>query len=389
MSTCQLKNQATILVAGMISADPFQGGATWAVLQYVLGLAGLGHDVYFVEPIQRKAVRPEGADLNSSANAAYFRQVVKEFGLERRATLLSGDGTETVGLSLEALRRVARQARLLVNISGMLEEESLLSPIPIRLYMDLDPAFIQLWSAEEGIDMRFAAHTHFATIGLALGETDCPVPTCGLPWIKTKQPIVLERWPVAERLVDDAFTTVGNWRGYGSVSYRGSFYGQKAHSFRQFFELPTLSRERFILALAIHPDEERDLAALRANGWVLRDPCAAAGDPWSYQRFIQGSLAEFGVAKSGYVVSRCGWFSDRSVCYLASGRPVVAQETGFSRFLPTGEGLLAFSSNQDALAAIEKIRRDYPRHCQSARQIAESEFDSRGVLARLLNKVGL
>ncbi|MBA2446644.1 MAG: hypothetical protein H0V51_01320, partial [Chloroflexi bacterium] len=258
----------------------------------------------------------------------------------------------------------------------------------LRIYLDLDPAFNQLWHATEGIDMRFAGHTHFVTVGQAIGTPECAVPTCGLDWIATPQPIVLDSWPVAERITYDALTTVGNWRGYGSIEHDGVFYGQKAHSLRHFITLPRLTDETFTLALAIHPDETHDLESLASNGWHLLDPTCVASTPADYRRFIQGSKAEFGIAKSGYVAARCGWFSDRSVCYLASGRPVIAQETGFSRFLPTGEGLFAFETSDDVLAGIDELKRDYARHARAARGIAVEHFDSDVVLARLLQQVG-
>ena len=144
-----------------------------------------------------------------------------------------------------------------------------------------------------------------------------------------------------------------------------------------------------MLALAIHPDESSDLAALAGSGWLLLNPAQVAHNPASYRRFIQGSKAEFGIAKSGYVAAGCGWFSDRSICYLASGRPVIAQETGFSRFLPTGEGLFAFQTGADVLASIEALRHDYTRHSRAARAVAEAYFDSDKVLARLLHRIGV
>ena len=229
---------------------------------------------------------------------------------------------------------VARRADVLVNVSGMLTDEGLLQCIPVRVYLDLDPAFIQLWQEAQGIDMRFAGHTHFVTVGLALGTPDCVVPTCGLEWVTTTQPVVLEHWPVAGPITHDALTTVGNWRGYGSIEYEGVFYGQKVHSWRPLIHLPRLTPDRFSPALAIHPGETNDLAALHENGWCLLDPASVAATPDEYRDFIRGSKAEFGVAKSGYVASRCGWFSDRSACYLASGRPVIAQETGFRSSSP-------------------------------------------------------
>jgi hypothetical protein len=384
-----VKNCATILVSGMIASDPFQGGATWAVLQYVLGLRRLGYEVYLVEPIRQENLLPNGAPLAATRNAAYFSRVTQEFELRDRSALLLPGTQQTYGLSYKQLRQVARRANMLINISGILTDEALLAPIPVRVYLDLDPAFNQLWSAVQGIDMRFAGHTHFVTIGQAIGESDCFVPTCGLKWLKTFQPIVLERWPVAGRIDHDALTTIGNWRGYGSIEHEGVIYGQKAHSLRQFFALPTMTKEQFILALAIHPNETTDLAALAQNGWRLLDPALVANTPASYQKFIQGSKAEFGIAKSGYVASKCGWFSDRSVCYLGSGRPVIAQETGFSRHIPTGEGLFAFNTTGDVLKAIESLRADYPKHAAAARTIARDYFDSDKVLRQLLQKVGV
>jgi hypothetical protein len=384
-----MKPKATILVSGMIAADPWQGGATWAVLQYVLGFRRLGHEVFLVEPLQPKAVRPAQASLAESENAKYFKRVTTDFGLCDSAALLLAGTRETVGLPYGQSRDMAARADVLINISGLLTDPALLEPISRRVYLDIDPAFNQLWQAVQGIDMRFAGHTHFVTIGQGLGQPGCPVPTCGLPWLKTLQPVVLERWPVATQITCDALTTIGNWRGYGSIEHQGVMYGQKAHSLRPFFPLPTLTPERFVLAMAIHPNETKDLTALASQGWHLLDPAVVAPTPASYQKFIQGSKAEFGIAKSGYVVSRCGWFSDRSLCYLASGRPVLAQETGFSRYLPTGEGLFAFQTIQDVLGAVEQLRMDYAKHARRARSLAEEFFDSDKVLARLLEKVGL
>ncbi len=268
---------------------------------------------------------------------------------------------------------------LLLNVSGMLRDERLLEQTPIRVYLDLDPVFNQLWHAQ-GVDVGLDGHTHYATVGRR-------VPATGHDWIHTLPPVVLERWPVSERIEVDAFTTVANFRSYGTVENDGVRYGQKAHSLRPLLELPRLTDERFALALDIHPDEP-DLAALGEHGWELLDPRRVAGTPERYASFVRGSKAELGIAKEGYVVSRCGWFSDRSAAYLASGRPVVAQDTGFGESLPTGAGLFAFSDTDGVLAAIEALRFDYGRHARAARAIAEEHLDSGRVLSRLLREVG-
>jgi hypothetical protein len=363
----------------MVAADPHQGGASWAVLQYLLGFRRLGHEVLLVE-------QWDPGDGDGQESVAYFADVARRFGIEDSAALIRAGGTDTVGLGYERLREFAAEADVLVNVSGLLADPELVEPIPVRVYLDLDPAFNQLWHAS-GIDMRFAAHNRFVTVGQAIGTPASPVPDCGLDWIPTVPPIVLEEWPLADG-PGDAFTTIGNWRGYGSVEQDGVHYGQRVHSMRPLMSLPRLTQAKLRLALAIHPGETPDLEALDENGWTLVDPHEAAGTPEAYRQFIKGSRGELGIAKSGYVLSRSGWFSDRSAAYLASGRPVVAQETGFTSFLPAGEGLLAFESVEEAAAALDAVEGDYDRHARVARDLAVEHFDSDKVLARLLDRVG-
>src|SRR5947208_10755567 len=308
-----MTGQLTILFSGMIAADPHQGGATWAVLQYLLGLRRLGHEVLFIEQCDESSLRPAGAPLERSDNASYFRSVMADTGLEQSSALLLSGSKVTAGVEYRRLRELAGEADALLTSSGTLTDQTLLEQIPVRVYLDLDPAFNQPWH-EAGIDVRFDGHTHYATVGQAIGTPGCTTPTCGLSWTVTVPPVVLEHWPRATRVTDDAFTTVGNWRGYGSIEYKGVHYGQKAHSLRQFITLPKETKQTFLLAMAIHPDEKKDVASLAENGWLIVDPSEVTGTPAAYKRFIQGSKAEFGIAKSGYVESRCGGFSDRSAC---------------------------------------------------------------------------
>jgi hypothetical protein len=372
-----------ILLSGMVAGDPHQGGATWAVLQYFHGLRALGHDVALVEPVGGQG-RAESPSRDSEA-VPYFESLSLP---EDRAALLWRGTDRTVGMAYDTIAAFAAEADLLINVSGMLRDERLLEPIPVRAFLDLDPGFNQVWH-ESGEDVGLDLHTHWVTVGQALGREGCPIPTCGRSWIPTVPPIALEHWPVAEESPGrDAFTTVGHWRSYGSIEHEGVHYGQRAHSLRGLIELPRLAAAHFRLALGIHPDEVADLELLRSHGWELLDPGAVAGDPGRYAEFIRGSRAELSVAKSGYVASRSGWFSDRSACYLASGRPVVAQETGFSDFLPIGEGLLAFSTVADAAAAVEAVQADPDRHARAARALAEEHLDARKVLPRLLGELG-
>jgi len=364
-----------ILFSGMVAGDPEQGGASWSILQYLLGFRALGHAVRLVEPVDR---------LDPGA-VSYFERLVRDFGLEGEAALLVRGSQTTAGAPYEELVRWGAEADVLFNVSGMLRDEELVGPAPLRVFLDLDPAFNQLWH-REGIEMGFGLHNRFATVGLGLGEPGCPVPTCGREWIKTLPPVFLPRWE-RTAATGAAFTTVANWRGYGSVELNGLRLGQKAHSLRKLVDTPARTSERLALALNIHPDEDDDLRALRDHGWDLVDPIAVAGSPARYAEFVRGSKGEIGIAKEGYVESRCGWFSDRSACYLASGRPVIAQGTGFARHLPVGEGLLAFANAEEAAVAIEEITADYDRHATAARALAEELLDSRAVLTRLLERV--
>lgn len=367
----------SIVVSGMLAGVPRQGGATWSVLQYLLGLRRLGHDVVFVEP-------STSAGVPGSPVTRYFAEVCEEFDLLGRAALIDPATGDAAGLSRGELLGVVKGADLLLNLSGSLADEELLDAIAVRAFVDIDPVFTQLWHAGDGIDMGFSHHNRFVTIGQAIGTPGCDVPTCGRKWITTPQPVVLEHWPMANGVKRDALTTVGHWRSYGAIEHGGVHYGQKAHSLREMIDLPARSDETFELALGIHPDETEDLAALRANGWRLLDPDAAAGTAARYRDFVAGSWAELGIAKSGYVTGASGWFSDRSVCYLASGRPVIAQDTGFAPFVPTGEGLLPFATGEEAREAIAEIRDAYERHRRGARALAEEVFDSDRVLERLL-----
>jgi hypothetical protein len=259
----------------------------------------------------------------------------------------------------------------------------------VRAFLDLDPGFNQLWQAT-GTEMGFDRHTHCVTVGVRIGAEDCPIPTLGRHWIKTLPPVALSHWPPAEDPPRrDAFTSVGHWRSYGSIEHGGIRYGQRAHALRGLFELPRRSGARFELALGIHPDEVDDLRQLRENGWVLLDPYEVTGNPADYAAFVRGSKGELGVAKSGYVNSRSGWFSDRSAVYLASGRPVVAQDTRFDEVLPVGEGLLAFGDAEEAAGAIAEVESDPGRHARAAREIAEEHFDARKVLPRLLEQLAV
>ena len=212
-----------ILVSGMACNDPWQGGATWAVMQYVLGLRELGHDVWFVEPIGEEIDR------------RYVREVLCTFELEDRAAFVLAGSQRTLGVPYARLRSRGFDAHL--NVSGMLMDTDLVDRIPVRIYLDLDPGFSQIWHEVERIDMRFDGHTHFVSVGQSIGSPTCRVPTCGVSWITALPPVHLGSWPRSDGAEGD-YTTVGNWRSYGSIMAGGWQLGQRAHSMRELLALP-------------------------------------------------------------------------------------------------------------------------------------------------------
>jgi hypothetical protein len=372
------------LVSGAVANKPGNGGATWTRLNWALGLRELGFDVHFVE--QLGSSHPGGA--------AYFTSVMAEFGMAAASTLLSPEGSTVAGLSLGELSDLAADAELLVNISGHLTVPQLKEPVRIRVYVDLDPGFTQIWHASGIEGSRLDGHDYWFTVGENVGRGGCVVPTGdgSVEWRPIRQPVVLEQWPVAPPSLEGfgRFTTVGSWRGpYGPLEHDGRTYGIKAHEFRRFLELPHHVAAPFELALDIHPADAEDRAALEEHGWRLVEPGVTAGGPRTFRRYVQGSGAEFSVAQGVYVHTRSGWFSDRTTRYLASGRPALVQDTGFTRTYPVGEGLLAFSTVEEAVAGAESILGDYEHHRRAARALAEEWFDARVVLGRMCEEVGV
>jgi hypothetical protein len=284
----------------------------------------------------------------------------------------------------------ARAARglvcdVLLNVMGAIAPED--RPVAgRRVFVDIDPGYPQMWE-QLGLADVLRGHDQFVTIAENIGAADCLIPTCGLDWVTTPPCVALDDWPVAKAR-GSGFTTVATWRNpYGTVEYDGVTYGSRVHEFRKFLELPRLVGARFELALDIDAAEVADLRALERNGWQLVDPRAVAATAGAYQSFIQGSGAEFCVAQNMYVATRSGWLSDRSLCYLASGRPVLAQDTGFTDHYPVGEGLIAFSTLDQAAAGVDEIERNYEHHSQAARALAEEYFDAAGVLGALIERL--
>lgn len=369
-----------IAIAGSIAQKAHNAGHTWQFLQYLLGFQRLGWDVLLLDSL-------ETADPASQAESVrYLAEVMRAHGLDDAWTVALGEGRHAGVDRAQALRFVA-ESDLLLNVMGFLTDDELLAAAPRRVFLDTDPGFAQMW-CELGLADVLAGHDVHVTIGERIGAPDCTVPTCGLRWVTTPQPVVLDAWPRAHATPRRPFTSVASWRGaYGPIDYRGTRYGLRVHEFRRFARLPALTRRPFELALAIHSEETSDLELLRETGWTLLPPSDVAMTPGAYRRFIAESTGELMVAKGIYVQSRSGWLSERSICYLACGRPVVAQDTGLGDRYPLGRGLLTFTTLDEAAAAVEAVAGDYASHADEARALAEEHFDSDKVLTRLLEQV--
>jgi hypothetical protein len=380
-----------ILIAGALAQHPLGGaGNAWAFLQYVLGFRRLGFDTYYVEHIAiDKCIDDEWrpAAFAASANARFFTAVTERFGLGDHAALLEWEGTGHRGLRRTEVELLARGADLLINLSGRCHLQSVLGAVRRRLYVDLDPGFVQIWQQQYGVDMNLRGHDAYVSVGLNLGAADCRVPTCGIEWKTTLPPVVLDEWTTTVP-PGAAYTTVADWRGYSPVEWGGVWYGQKAEEFVRLIELPNRVTAPLELCLAIHPDEP-DRARLEANGWRLTSPRLHAATPDTYRDYLCGSRGELTVVKNGYAVGRTGWFSDRSACYLAAGRPVVIQDTGIGAHVPTGAGLLTFADIDSAAAAVNQVECTYAQHARAAAAFAREYLDSDRVLPRLLEMVGL
>ena len=384
--------KGTIVIAGALSQRPHHGGHTWVFLQYLLGFRRLGWDVLFVDRLEPEmCVDRAGARtaLRGSENLRYLAEVMDRFDLGDRWALFYDGGREVVGLDRGTVLESARRSALLLNVMGYLTNEEVLAAAPLRVFLDIDPGFGQIWQELE-LARPFEGHDRYVTVGERIGEAGCEVPDCGIEWVPTKPPVELAEWPARAPVAAGRITSVASWRGpFGPLEYRGRTLGLRAHEFRKFLELPALTGKCFEVALDIDDADGADLARLREHGWALADPRRAAGDPWRYRDYVAGSRAELMIAKNLYVATRSGWFSDRSACYLASGRPVLAQDTGLEGLVPLGEGLLAFSTLDQAAEGVERIVADYERHSRAARELAAEHFATERVLGRLLKRLGV
>jgi hypothetical protein len=368
-------------------------GVAWQAVHYLLGFQRLGWDVYYVEDSGASPYDPEAGTVTGECDYAvrYVGDVMRRFGLGDRWAYLDMLKNEVHGRSRAELDELYRTAGVIVNLCGATAPRAEHKTGARLLYVETDPVYEQFQIAlGDRASLGFLkSHDTLFTYGENIGAPDCPVPTAGFTWLKTRPPVVPECWEGAVDLGARAFTTVASFANKGKdVTWQGVTYRwSKDENFLRFLDLPRRTPQPFTMAM--RPSDPAIERRVRDAGWTLVDPDATSRDVDRYRRFIQESRGEFTVAKDIYVRPRSGWFSDRSVCYLAAGRPVVTQDSGFGKFVPTGEGLFAYSTMDEAVEALARVNADYPRHSAAARRVAREHFGAEPVLRRMLADAGL
>ena len=380
-----------ILVLGYLVRGPM-GGMAWHHLQYLMGLRDLGHDVWFLEDsgdTEYCCYDPtrDVTDQDPTYGLKFAADCFERVGLRDFWAYHDAHSRRWHGPAAARIRGIISGADLLINLSCSHAARPWFDDVPVRILVDTDPLFTQIRNLTNPARQALARkHNRFFTFAGNIGAASCKIPDDGFPWKATRQPIVLHAWPNTPPPPDSRLSTVMQWDSYEPLEYMGRRYGMKSDAFSSYLDMPARCKAPLELAVG---GGSAPRALLREKGWRLHNPNEIAADPWRYQKFIRDSLGEFTVAKEGYVTSRSGWFSERSAAYLASGRPVVSQDSGFTNWLPTGEGLLAFNTPEEAQAACDEVFNHHEAHGAAARALAEEYFDSRKVLSSLLETADL
>jgi hypothetical protein len=385
------RSKGKIIVFGILFWYPL-AGVTYQFLHYLIALRRLGYDVFYVEDSGRWIYDPHLNDLSPDAtrNVEAIAPILKEHGFaERWAFRGAYEGGRCYGMSESALRELYRTADAFLNVTGAqeLREEHL--RIPRRIYVESDPfaSQIKVAKGDQGMIRTLVQHDTLFTFGESVGSPDCDLPVERFKWLPTRQPIVMDLW-AGPPTGGDTYTTIATWHNKGKdLEYCGeTWYWTKDREFEKFLTLPAKRPLRIELAATVPPDIA---AMLKQHGWAVRSSIDLSRSAGQYRDYIQNSRGEFTVARDQYVRPRTGWFSDRTACYLAAGRPVITQETGFSRHLRRGKGLFGFTTMDDILQAFDRIESDYAGHCRAAREIADEFFAAEKVVGSLMQRAGL
>lgn len=373
-----MKKRAVVGV-GVAGFPKNAAGNSWAFLQWATGLRELGWDVWIVESLQAKELidaQGRSCRLAESHNLKHWKSFLSDLDWDDRATLLAeGEKVEE-----RPLREFAQGADLFLNLSGHFKRADLVSGTAARVYVDLDPAFTQIWAKVYGSPMNFPGHNAFWSVGLSMGR-GAVVPDTGHDWKPVLPPVCRRYWSAeaagqpAGRPADLAgqrWTTITHWYGYAAVDWEGRSYGNKSEEFAKLRVWPGRTGLRPQVVTDLGPGEER--AAFEREGWEFLEPAGICSDWKAYRAFLAASRGEFSPAKSGYVTAGTGWFSDRSVLYLSLGRPVLLQDTGWSRWLPDGQGLVSFRTPEEAAEKAIEIEKNHARHAQAAERVAREHL---------------
>ena len=381
-----------IVLANNSLAGYPQGGGHWACfLQYLVGLNAMGHDVFWLE-----LLRSTGNEARDQRLIKIFFGRFKRYGFKDRCALLlygqhmtepTLEWAQAYGMSNHRIRQIAQDSDLLWNFACSLRQP-LLSLFKRRVLIDGDPGHLQVSALTW--DMAIHDHHAFLSAGTRLHAADCQVPTLGVKWHQFVQFVYLPMWEVGpDPGIDAPFSSVTQWK-WEQLEFQGRILSvSKRDAYVRYIDLPKRAQRPFQLAANIHPaDATGDRELLLTRGWELVNPHRVARTPSSYQNYIKQSRAEFSCPKPIHKELKTGWFSDRSACYLASGRPVLAEDTGFSQYLPTGRGLVCFNNLEEAVAGVAEIDRDYPQHMRAARELAQEYLNSQRWLSYMLSVCG-
>jgi hypothetical protein len=380
-----------IIITGLVGQYPF-GGVIWDYLQYLLGFRSLGHQVLYLEDSGAWPYDPVAGTITDDCSFALqsLHKIFTDFDLAESWVYRNGADGKFHGAGEKVAREWLRHGDLLVNVSsaGWLRDYDL--RVGHRMFIDGDPMFCQIGLLDGSNPLyagRLRDHDSHFTFGLSVGQPECPVPVDGITWRPTVQPVAIDQWPVTPISTDAPWTTVMNWASYKPKVWEGRTYGQKNLEFARFRDLPSKTNVPLRLAMGMGVDGQRPAQELRQLGWDLVEPQEAVPDHRAYRSFLTNSRGEWSVAKHGYVEGRTGWFSCRTACYLAAGRPAVVQETGWSRHLPSDRGVLPFTTLDEAAEGLGKVTRNYSEHSKAAREIALEFFDAKKVCQELLRHV--
>ena len=355
-------------------------------MSYVASLQELGHDVIVLADVYAERCFDSEYSLvgfEDFEGRRDFEPLAKAYGDDLVYSLIYEGGAQTAGLSFDEAIAEAESADVLINIGGKLTTPEVVDPIPCKIFVDLAPGKTQVYETEYELDQGLSRHDLFYTVGLNIGSPSCVIPTGGLEWRGWKHPVPLSLWPPAVDSGATRFSTISGWAGKETFMLDGRYSGEKSNQWQSFLEVPKRARQEMEIALRLPQGYEEDARSLEENGWTISDPLRLR-DLVDYQGFVRASRGEFTVANQRYTEYRSGWFSERSARYLASGKPVIVQSTGFEDHVPSGEGLMTYRTLDDAVAAIEEVNSNYLGHCEGARAIAEEHFDGAALLSEML-----